>query len=215
MIYNNLLFSEGRTILAIGVIGTLLGFMVYPWLGLIGLCFLAFSFYFFRNPERLCTEKGNPSVIISPADGKIVAIERALDDRFEGFSQKISIFLSPLDVHVNWTPMAGEVCQVKYKPGKFLVAYTPKSSELNERNDVILVDRERKILVRQIAGKAARRIVCWIKPGQTLEAGVKYGMIRFGSRVDVLLPYGVHIEVRQGDRVQGGGTILGRWNEPL
>src|SRR3990167_8188136 len=168
-----------------------------------------FTFYFFRNPERSCIEKDDNSAIISPSDGKVLSVEKG---SFEGYQQKISIFLSPLDVHVNWIPYSGIIEAINYRPGKFLMAFEPKSSELNERNDIILkCDNGQKILVRQIAGFIARRICCWVKSGESVNVGQKYGMIRFGSRIEVFLPENVDIEIKEGQKILGGETILGRF----
>jgi len=169
-----------------------------------------FTFYFFRNPNRICIERENDnSVIISPSDGKVLSVEKG---SFEGYPQKVSIFLSPLDVHVNWIPYSGIIETINYKPGKFLMAFEPKSSEFNERNDIILkCDNGQKILVRQIAGFIARRICCWVKNEEKVKASQKYGMIRFGSRMEIFLPDNVEISLKKGDRVYGGQTVLGRF----
>lgn len=128
------------------------------------------------------------------------------------YTKKVSIFLSALDVHVNWAPVSGSVKDVQYRNGTFKFAFLPKSSEFNERNDLlILADNGKTIKVRQIAGMVARRICCWVKSGDKLKAGDKYGMIRFGSRIEIFLPDSVELNVGVGQRVYGGQTILGRW----
>lgn len=194
-------------LIALGVLGVILPSRIILLLSLAG---LAFSAYFFRNPVRICQEAlNNPHVLICPADGKVVAIE-PIEDGFVGTAQRVSIFLSPLDVHVQWAPLAGKIHQVNYRPGKFVVAYAPKSSDINERNDVALITTNgEKILVRQIAGFVARRICCWVHTGEQLNAGDKYGMIRFGSRVDIIVPRYTTIAVQVNDRVVGGQTVLG------
>ena len=208
---HNLLFSEGRYILmafiALGVLGTIIPSRIVLLLTAAG---LAFSLYFFRNPERTCAAAtGNPRVLICPADGKVVAIDD-IEDGFVGSAKRVSIFLSPLDVHVQWSPVPGKIHQVNYRPGKFVVAYAPKSSDINERNDVAIVtNTEEKVLVRQIAGFVARRICCWVNAGEQIHAGQKYGMIRFGSRVDVIIPRQSQVAVHINDRVVGGQTVLG------
>lgn len=210
---SNLLWSEGFYILIWLVVASLMGHIFYRPLFYVGLLFLAFSFYFFRNPERTCVAALNDaSVLVSPADGTVVDIQYSPTDGLEGYTQKVSIFLSPLDVHVNWMPMAGIIENVVYRPGTFSMAFLPKSSEFNERNDIIINDNGKKITVRQIAGTIARRICCWVEKGQQLRSGYKYGMIRFGSRVDVLLPKNVTLAVGVGQKVCGGYTVLGRWH---
>lgn len=168
-----------------------------------------FSVYFFRNPHRICEEAlHNDRIVVAPSDGEVVEIVE-VEDGFVGSAKRISIFLSPLDVHVQWIPLRGIVEQIVYRPGKFVVAYAPKSSEINERNDIYLRTSEGvKLVVRQIAGFVARRICCWVKPQTQVQVGDKYGMIRFGSRVDVIVPRETKIAVKVGDRVYGGHTML-------
>lgn len=215
---NNLIFKEGKYILIISAFVALILYFINSFLFLASLLFIAFSFYFFRNPERINYETlDNDDIILCPSDGKVVDIVDNIDTnseargQLEGFDKKVSIFLSPLDVHVNWTCVAGNIEKVAYKPGKFVAAFVPKSSEVNERNDIIIKNNNGSILLRQIAGTVARRIVCWVKPGTDVQIGQKYGMIRFGSRVDILMPKNVALSVKLNQRVFGGQTILGRW----
>lgn len=170
-----------------------------------------FSFYFFRNPERICKEAlEDKSVIVCPSDGKVLNVQKG---SFEGYAQKVTVFLSPLDVHVNWIPYSGTLEAVNYRPGKFLMAFEPKTSELNERNDILIdCSNGQKVLVRQIAGFIARRICCWVKKGDAVESGQKYGMIRFGSRMEIFLPENVDVHLKQGQKIIGGQTVLGRFN---
>jgi len=207
---NNLLWFDGKFIGILLLVAISLSFYWYRYLLILFIPALIFCLYFFRNPKRVCVEKlQDNSVLISPADGKVVDIS---EGNFEGYARKISIFLSPLDVHVNWSPEEGTVQKVCYRPGKFIVAYAPKSSDINERNDIFIKCKNGKtILVRQIAGIVARRICCWVGPEEELFAGQKIGMIRFGSRVDVFLPENVKIEIEVGQRVKGGQTVLARW----
>lgn len=159
-------------------------------------------------PEALT----DPALLICPADGKIVDIKYDKNGSFDGYVQRVSIFLSPIDVHVQWTPVAGTVEKIKSRPGTFSTALQPKSSELNERTDLHLrAANGRSLIVRQIAGFIPRRIVTWVQEGEQVAGGYKYGMIRFGSRVDILLPAEVGIKVGMGERVYGGQTVLGRW----
>lgn len=209
-IKSNLLWSESLWIVLILCLASIIGLLLWMPLLWISIGVFLFCFYFFRNPERICTDAfSDQQVIICPADGKIVEIA----DNVKGYAKKISIFLSPFDVHVNWTPIAGDIQKVQHVPGKFMMAFLPKSSELNEHNDVIIrsVDGN-QILVRQIAGTVARRIVCWLKQDQKVHAGQKYGMIKFSSRIDLFLPENVTISVRVGQRVIGGKSVIGRFS---
>lgn len=222
-IKNNLLWSQGRAIIlvlsALLAAGCLfqhfhpsIGVSVYL-AAVIG--FFIFSFYFFRNPTRVCDAAlHSSSIIVCPADGKVVDIQYDKACPFEGYPQKVSIFLSPFDVHVNWVPFAGSVEKMQYKPGAFMFAFLPKSSELNERNDVVfkrLASLSDTIVVRQIAGTVARRICWWVRPGDRVRLGDKYGMIRFGSRVDLFLPAQVELKLVMNQRVHGGKTVCGVW----
>jgi phosphatidylserine decarboxylase len=188
----------------------LCSFFSYPlaalWVGA-GL-FVAF---FFRNPKRVAPS--NEDLIISPADGRIVAVQPLADAPYVGGPAiKVSIFMSVLNVHMNRMPVGGTVREVVYKPGKFLVASLDKASEHNEQN-ILVLERPcgRKLAMVQIAGLVARRIICYVKPGDTLIAGTRLGLIRFGSRVDLYLPTPNTIDVKLGDRVKAGTTIIGRW----
>lgn len=211
---NNLIWTEGRNIIIILLIVMIVGGLVWHPLFYLGLVLLIWTFYFFRDPERHCIMAcSDDSVILCPADGRVVDIVHISDKSLEdNYSYKISIFLSAFDVHVNRMPIAGKIIHTEYKPGAFKLAFLPKSSHLNEYNDIAIRDNNgRKILVRQIAGFVARRIRCWIKKGMRLQVGQRYGMIRFGSRVDVFLPACVMIKLKKGQYVFGGQTILGRW----
>lgn len=163
---------------------------------------------FFRNPARHTVI--NPTHVIAPADGKIVIIEEVEEpEYFQGTRLQLSIFMSPLNVHVNRNPVSGEVKFFKYHPGKYLVAWHPKSSTLNERTTVV-VENEAGIpvLYRQIAGAVARRIRWYIKAGDFVVQGQEYGFIKFGSRIDIFLPPGTQLNVNLGDKVKGGETVL-------
>jgi phosphatidylserine decarboxylase len=191
--------------------------LVFWWMGWVYLAgvFLGitlFVIYFFRNPTR--TPPPSESAIVSPADGKIVKIERHFENHFlHRETLKISIFMSLFDVHVNRSPMSGRVMKRVYHPGKFFAANTDKSSLLNERNALLLCSRDGfEILFIQIAGIIARRIVCYLQQGDLVKKGQIFGMIRFGSRVDICLPLDVDIGVRVGDHVKAGETILGYRN---
>ena len=163
---------------------------------------------FFRDPERSIPQ--TPETIVSPADGRVMEI---VPENTQ--SQRISIFLSLWDVHINRAPYGGVVQSVVYTPGKFLAAYRQEASLVNEANAITIAAHGREFLVKQIAGILARRIVCRVRPGDTLEKGQRYGLIRFGSRTDLLLPATAEIAVQVGDVVRGGETILAFLKEPL
>jgi len=169
--------------------------------GIVLLFLSSFVVFFFRNPKREIP--ADPNVIVSPADGKVVKIDRV------GNITKLSIFLSVFDVHVNRSPIGGRIEAIDYRRGRFLAAFNHKASVENERN-IIMVGRDNiKIVFTQIAGLIARRIVCWKKVGDRVEKGELVGLIRFGSRVDVLFPAGTEVTVQQGARVKGGSTPIG------
>lgn len=163
-----------------------------------------FIVWFFRNPDRF----GESSIydVIAPVDGKVVVIEEVEEKEFiKGKCIQVSIFMSPLNVHVNRYPVSGKVVYTKYHPGKYLVAFHPKSSELNERTTVVVeTENKTNVLFRQIAGAVARRIVLYAKEGDAAKAGVEYGFIKFGSRLDIFLPIGTEILVKIGDKTKGG-----------
>lgn len=170
--------------------------------------FLILFLIFFRNPPRVHGTK-NTDLILAPADGKIVVIERTFEAEYlKSEVLQVSVFMSPLNVHSNRSPVTGEVVYVQYHPGEYLVAWHPKSSELNERNTVVIKKKNSLILLRQIAGKVARKIVCYTKPGDLLSRGEEFGFIKFGSRVDVFLPTDCEILVKIGDTVKGGITEI-------
>ena len=164
---------------------------------------------FFRDPDRLVPR--DEKAVVAPADGRVVAVERVAENRFvPGPRLKISIFMSVLNVHVNRSPLAGNVKNVQYYPGKFLVASLDKASEENEHNAVVLSYGEgADCAVVQIAGWVARRILCSVQPGDALAKGQRFGLISFGSRVDLYLPEDVAPQVALGDRVRGGTSVIG------
>ena len=163
---------------------------------------------FFRNPFILVSK--NDKHIICPADGKVVVIEETEETEYLKDKRiQVSVFMSPINVHVNRNPISGIVKYFKYHPGKFLVAWHPKSSTENERTTVVIEnDKGVSVLFRQIAGALARRIVCYSKEGETAEQGEEFGFIKFGSRVDIFLPLGTEIKVGLGEVVKGGVTVL-------
>ena len=165
---------------------------------------------FFRDPERVIP--AGDHLIVAPADGKIVSIApAAAGGMFAEAATRISIFLSPLDVHINRAPVTGAITEVRYQAGHFLAAYNDAASERNEQNALKFNDSAgRSFGVVQIAGVVARRIVCWVKRGDRLTRGERFGLIMFGSRTDTYLPPGCKVEVVEGQRVKGGETIIGR-----
>lgn len=168
---------------------------------------LVFIISFFRIPKRVLTLNAN--AIVAPADGKVVAIEEIqADEYFTDRRIQVSIFMSPLNVHVNRNAVSGEVLYSQYHKGKYLVAWHPKSSTENERHTVVYRTNGREILVKQIAGALAKRIINYLQPGQQVKQGDEMGFIRFGSRVDLLLPLDAKIQVKIGDKPQGGVTVV-------
>jgi len=188
------------------VILGILGWKVWMFLGILFSLFIA---YFFRNPKREIPDLQN--IVLSPADGRVIHVGECEEDRFlKEKALKVSIFMSLFDVHLNRAPVSGKVLERNYLPGQFLVASAEKSSLLNEQNAMILETEDRfKILLIQIAGLVARRIVCYAKAGDLLRKGEIFGLIRFGSRVDLYLPPEVKLIVRVGQHVKGGESIIG------
>ena len=186
-----------------------LGAMGWELLMALGILFTLFIAFFFRNPKRRIPNLQN--IILSPADGKIIHLGECEEDRFlKQKALKVSIFMSPFNVHINRSPASGKVLERSYHPGRFLMANAEKSSLLNEQNAFILETEDRlKILLIQIAGFVARRIVCYAKPGDTLRRGEIFGLIRFGSRIDLYLPVEVKPIIRIGQRGKGGESIIG------
>jgi len=206
---------EGRPFVLAGFIVALLGFtLVGDLVGWVGAVFTAFCLYFFRNPERRVPDDAN--VLVSPADGRVCDIQMApwpLELSGDGNEQRIriSIFLSVLDVHVNRAPCAGRITRIAYVPGKMLNANLEKASTDNERN-IICVEREDgdSVAFVQISGFVARRIICDVEEGDMLDAGQRFGIIRFGSRMDVYLPKDYAPVVGMGQMMLGGETIIAR-----
>jgi phosphatidylserine decarboxylase len=177
---------------------------------IITVAFFLFIVSFFRMPVRRLTI--NDEAIVSPADGKVVVIEEVEPDEFYKERRiQLSVFMSPANVHVNRLPIAGNIVYNKYHPGKFLVAWHPKSSTDNERWSVVIENSKGSILCKQIAGALARRICNYSTVGQSFKQCDEYGFIKFGSRVDLLLPVGTKIHAKIGDVVKGGVTVLASW----
>jgi len=167
-----------------------------------------FIAFFFRDPERN-TPQGK-GLFVSPADGKVILIKDIYEnDYLKSDTKEISIFMSPLNVHVNRAPCDGVVSMVKYSPGKYMAAYRDDASIKNENIVMVLDCQERSILVRQVAGFVARRAVCKVRAGDRLKRGERYGMIKFGSRLDVYVPVDTEIKVALGEKVRAGETVIG------
>lgn len=176
--------------------------------GILGL--LIFILSFFRIPARTYT--AGDDIIVAPCDGTVVVIEEVqADEYFQDKRIQLSIFMSPLNVHVNRNPVSGEVLYSQYHPGKYLVAWHPKSSTENERHSVVYRQHGKEMLVKQIAGALAKRIVNYLKPGDQVTQSSEMGFIKFGSRVDLLLPLNTQIDVKINQKVKGGVTVLGKW----
>ena len=171
------------------------------------ICVTAFMAYFFRDPER--TVPGGKGLFVSPADGKVILVKDVYEkDYLQADTKEISIFMSPLNVHVNRAPCDGKVIYVKHTPGQFMAAYKDEASIKNENIVMALEGEQGRVLVRQVAGFVARRAVCRVKPGDMLKRGERYGMIKFGSRLDVYLPVDAQILVKPGDKVLAGETVI-------
>ena len=170
--------------------------------------FFLLILYFFRDPHRKL-DKSDNRLFYSPADGKVVVIENAIEkEYFKDERLMISVFMSPLNVHINFHPVSGKVVYKKHHPGKYLVAWHPKSSEENERTTIVYDNGKEEILVRQIAGAVARRIVNYPSPGEEVTQGAEMGFIKFGSRVDIFLPKGTECKVKIGQKVRAVIDVL-------
>jgi len=191
------------------LIYTLIGFpaFVNAILAIASFIFFLLILNFFRDPHRLISPSDD--IILAPADGKVVVIEETEElEYFKDRRIQISIFMSPTDVHINRTPIGGAVKYIKYHPGKYLVAWHPKSSTANERNTIVIENEQIKVLMRQIAGAVARRIKSYLHEGENVEQGNEMGFIKFGSRVDLFLPVGTKVEVELEQHVTGGMTVI-------
>ncbi len=202
---------EGYPFIGVFAAVTLVLFLIWQPLGWIGLVLTIWCYYFFRDPDRFTPQR--PGLVISPADGVVSLIEPAVPPVELGMGAtpltRVSVFMNVFNCHVNRIPVAGTITAVSYRPGKFLNASLDKASDDNERNSVAVQMADgRHIAVVQIAGLVARRIVCDVKPGKALDTGERFGMIRFGSRLDVYLPEGVAPLVSLGQTMVAGETVL-------
>jgi len=173
----------------------------------LALFFFGFTLNFFRDPDR--TTPAGDSIVVSPADGKVIVVKNVQEQEFfKGPATQISIFMSPLNVHVNRIPVTGVVSHFRYAKGEYFAAFEDKASERNEQTIIGLENQRGKVLFKQIAGFVARRIVCNLKVGETVHSGDRFGMIKFGSRVDVFVPEKANAKVSVGDHAVAGETIL-------
>lgn len=216
-----MIVREGLPFILIGLIVTIVLVLVAArwnsWVafvfGLVMALLTVFVAFFFRNPVRVVPDEAR--VLVAPADGRIVAIDTLDNQPFiGGRAVKISIFLSVFDVHINRVPTAGVIDYVKYNPGKFFAAYEDKASDVNEQTEIGMTSRGgHKIVFKQIAGIIARRIVCRLEEKDTVSTGERFGMIRFGSRTDLIVPEGSQLLIEKGQHVYGGETVMGYLSE--
>jgi phosphatidylserine decarboxylase len=205
---------EARWILAVLAAITIFLGLLSPALSPLGVALILYTFYFFRDPDR--TPPADPLAVVAPADGVVVEIvEKTESEVVKGTMRRVAIFLSVLDVHTNRAPIAGEVVYREHYPGKFLDARNPECSVANESQTWAFRNGPTTLVVRQITGAIARRIIGWSKVGDRVEKGDRFGMIRFGSRTEVYLPLDTEITVKIGDRVKGGETIVARLQKEL
>ena len=208
---DKVLVKEGLPTLLVLIVITLILYLVYPWLVVIGVGLIVFVLYFFRDPVRHISK--DESLILAPADGLVINVEEVEEtDYLKERAILVSIFMSPFDVHVNRSPIQGTVDHIEYRKGRFISATKPESHDVNEKNFIGITNGKRKILVVQIAGIMARRIVNWTKMKQNVDQGEKIGMIKFSSGTQLFLPQSTEILVRKGDKIQAGKTIIGRFS---
>ena len=188
-----------------GLLAAAAAVLGFWWVAGFLLLLTLFMAFFFRDPKRV--PPSDPDVVVSPADGKVTRVGPVAPG---ADSTVVSIFLSPLDVHINRSPIPGKIVDVLYSPGKFLMATNEKASLVNEQNALTIQGEKITVVCKQIAGILARRIVCWKAEGDSLGLGERFGMIKFSSRTDLLLPANVRVIVKEGDRVRGGTTVIGR-----
>jgi phosphatidylserine decarboxylase len=200
--------SEGWPfIIPLAMVTALLFALGWKNAGIVLLALTVFVLFFFRDPERAVP--GGEGIVVSPADGRVIVIKDIYEpDYLKQDVKQVSIFLSVFNVHVNRAPIGGAIEVVKYNPGKFHVASVDKASLMNEQTAMVIAKGKTRVLVKQIAGLIARRIVCYAKPGDAIKAGERYGLIRFGSRVDLFLPKDAELRVKLGDRVQGARDVI-------
>ena len=197
-----------RFIFPLLLIALIFAYFHLPSVAVIFVVLAGYVCYFFRNPRREVPQGDN--LVVSPADGKVVKISPLAEMEGASAGYQVSIFLNIFDVHVNRSPIQGRLESLEYKRGKFQAAFKEEASQTNEQNILTIDGQGMRVVVKQIAGLIARRVVCWKKPGQDIERGELIGLIRFGSRVDIVLPRQVTLLVKVGDRVKGGSSVLGK-----
>ena len=199
---------EGTAYVLVPAFVAVILFVVGLWpIGLVFAILAAFMAFFFRDPRRVAPS--DSSLVVAPADGRVTRV-KPVEDQNENSATVVSIFLSPFDVHINRAPIAGKITNVSYTRGKFLMATDENSSVVNEQNALTIEGEKITVVCKQIAGILARRIVCWKQAGESLALGERFGLIKFSSRTDLLLPANVEVLVTEGTRVRGGTTIIGR-----
>ena len=204
-------------ILGVAIVSTVIGGIVYgyapalfPYISIVLIGFFILVVQFFRNPTRTI-ELFDDNLVYAPADGKVVVIEEAVESEyFKDKRLQVSIFMNPLNVHVNRNPISGIVSYFRYHEGKYLVAWHPKASTENERTTVVIKNNAQEILLRQIAGAVAKRIIAYVKEGDLVRQGDDMGFIKFGSRVDLFLPLNTQIEVKLDEKVVGNKTVIAK-----
>ncbi len=202
------MIRDGIPFVFIPLAAALLAAVTGYWYVAVPLFLLAlFMAYFFRDPERVSPT--DQDMVLAPADGRVTRVAPAMPDDPKS-PQVVSIFLSPFDVHINRAPIAGEILDVAYTKGRFLIATREEASVVNEQNALTIRGDRMTVVCKQIAGVLARRIVCWKQKGERVNLGERFGLIKFSSRTDLVLPPEVEISVRIGDRVRGGVTVIGR-----
>ena len=202
------MIRDGIPFVLIPLAAALLAALTGYWYVAIPLLLLAlFMAYFFRDPERTALAEEN--IVVAPADGRVTRVARVMADD-SGSPTVVSIFLSVFDVHVNRAPIAGEIIDVAYTKGRFMIATREEASVVNEQNALTIKGERMTVVCKQIAGVLARRIVCWKREGERVDLGERFGLIKFSSRTDLVLPPEVEVSVRIGERVRGGVSIIGR-----
>jgi len=198
---------DGIPFIAVPVVLAMIPILFGYWpIALVFLAIAAFMAFFFRDPRRIIPSE--PGIVVAPADGRVTLVKRSSGE--PDSESLVSIFLSPFNVHVNRSPIGGRITEIDYKSGKFLMATDARARLLNEQNTLTIRGADLTVECTQIAGILARRIVCWKKAGERVECGERFGMIKFGSRTDVVMPANVEVLVEQGTRVRGGISIIGR-----
>ncbi len=206
-----LIAKAGWFYIGIWLVVTAAIFYCAGWFGLIPGILLLFCLFFFRNPPRKI--KVDKNLVLSPADGKVMSIQEWEDEFMGGKCYKVSIFLSVFNVHVNRFPVEAELVSLDYRPGQFLPAFKSHASEINEKNVLSLKSEQHKFRVAQITGFVARRIRCYVRPGDCLKQGQRFGIILFGSCTEIMVPLECQIRIKEGDKVKGGVTIIGQFSD--